>query len=251
MTFPCPHCNRELSDKRSLRRHQYLIHKIEPERPTLICNQCNFKNQTLLGLTGHSRSRHGGKKVESVCIYCNHCFMSKENFVQPLKNRHGLPVWAKDATTQSESPNHIGPSQARMLEREPPKQGASLSKPVQSAFNGDVEVYNIKPTMEIDLLAYLTSVKPEIDEILQNKTSHGAHKVQLTAELKLMKPRIDEEDEHTTIFAKADMKTVYYDGLSEDEFFTLVQQMICVLNCFSSNGSGWVLEKINNLELKL
>ena len=66
-----------------------------------------------------------------------------------------------------------------------------------------------------------------------------------------MKPRIDEEDEHTTISAKTDMKTVYYDGLSEDEFFTMVQQTICVLNCFSSNGSGWVLEKINNSELKI
>ena len=230
MIFPCPHCNREFSDKRSLRRHLYLIHKIEPERPTLICNQCNFKNQTLLGLTGHCRSRHGVKKAESVCIYCNHCFMSKENFIQHMKNRHGLPVWAIDATTQSESPNQAGPSRARMLEREPPKQGASLSKPPQSAFNGDVKVYNIKPTMEIDLLAYLTSVKPEIDEIVQNKTNHGAHKVQLTAELKLMKPRIDEEDEHTTMFAKTDLKTVYYDGLSEDEFFTMVQQMICVLN---------------------
>ena len=76
-----------------------------------------------------------------------------------MKNRHGLPVWATDATTQSESPNQAGPSRARMTEREPPKQGASLSKPVQSAFNGDVEVYNIKPTMEIDLLAYLNSVK--------------------------------------------------------------------------------------------
>ena len=89
--------------------------------------------------------------------------MSKENFVQHMKNRHGLPVWANDAKTQSKSPNQVGPSRARMLERGPPKQGASLSKPVQSAFNGDVEVYNIKPTMEIDRLAHLTSVKPEID----------------------------------------------------------------------------------------
>ena len=126
-----------------------------------------------------------------------------------------------------------------------------MSKLVESAFNGGVEVYNIKPTMEIDLLTYLNSVNAEIDEIVQNKTNHGAHKVQLTAELKFLNRRVDKEDEHTTIFAKTDMKTVYYDGLSEDEFFTMVQQMICVLNCFLSNGSGWVLGKISNLELKI
>ena len=124
------------------------------------------------------------------------------------------------------------------------------SKFAKTAFNGDVEVYNIKPKMEIDLLSYLTSVKPAIDEIVQNKTSHWAHKVQLTEELKLLKPRVDEEDEHKTIFAKKVSKTVYYDVLFKIQFFTMDQQMICVLNCFSSNGSGWVLEKINNLELK-
>ena len=94
-------------------------------------------------------------------------------------------------------------------------------------------------------------MKPEIDEILLNKTSHGAQKVQLTAELKLLKPRVDDEDKHITIFAKTDMKTVYYDGLSEEEFFTMAQQMICALNCFASNGSGWVLQKNINLELKV
>ena len=116
-----------------------------------------------------------------------------------------------------------------MLEREPPKQGDNLSKPLQSAFNGDVEFYNIKSAMEIDLLAYLTSVKPDIDEIGENKTRHEAHKTQLTAELKLMKSRVDEADKHTTIFAKTDLKTVYYDGLSEDEFS----------RCFSKLFASW------------
>ena len=99
--------------------------------------------------------------------------------------------------------------------------------------------------MEIDLLAYLISLKPEV----QNKTSRGSVKLQLTAELKLMKPRVDEEDdEQKTVFAKTDMKTVYYDCLSEDEFFTIVQQIICVLNCFSSIGCRWVLEKKKQFE---
>ena len=95
--------------------------------------------------------------------------------------------------------------------------------------------------MEIDLLAYLISLKPEV----QNKTSRGSVKLQLTAELKLMKSRVDEEDDEQ----KTDMKTVYYDCLSEDEFFPMVQQIICVLNCFSSIGSRWVLEKLNKLNI--
>ena len=72
-----------------------------------------------------------------------------------MKNRQGVPVLATDATTQSESANQTGPSRARVLERKPPRQGDSLSKSVQSAFNSGVEVYNIKPTNEFDLLAYL------------------------------------------------------------------------------------------------
>ena len=134
--------------------------------------------------------------------------MSKDNFAQHMRNRHGLPVWDTNEATEPESPNQAGPSRGRMFERAPPRQRDSWPKPVHSAFNGGVEIYNIKPTLEIDLLAYLNSVKPEIDEILLNKTSHGAQKVQLTAELKLLKPRVDDEDEHITICAKTDMKTV-------------------------------------------
>ena len=126
--------------KRSLRRHLFLIHKIESERPTLICNQCNFKSQTLLGMTGHCRSRHGGKTVENVCIYCNHCFMSKDNFAQHMRNRHGLPVWDTNEATEIESPNQAGPSRSRKIERAPPRQRGSSPKPVQSAFNGGVEI---------------------------------------------------------------------------------------------------------------
>ena len=98
-----------------------------------------------------------------------------------MRNRHGLPVWDTNEATEPESPNQAGPSRGGMFERAPPRQRDSWPKPVHSAFNGGVEIYNIKPTLEIDLLAYLNSVKPGIDEILLNKTSHGAQKVQLTA----------------------------------------------------------------------
>ena len=88
-------------------------------------------------------------------------------------------------------------------------------------------------------------MKPEIEDghyIVQNKTSHGAHKIHLTAELKLLKQRVD-EDEHTTIFANTDLKTVDYDNLFEDKFFAMTQQKTCDLskrsvNCFSLNGNG-------------
>ena len=66
-----------------------------------------------------------------------------------------------------------------------------------------------------------------------------------------MKPEVDDEDEHVTIFAKNDLKSVYHDGLSEEELFTMAQQMICVLICCASNESGWVLEKMINLQFKV
>ena len=105
--------------------------------------------------------------------------------------------------------------------------------------------------MEIDLLAYVISVKPEIDEIQLKKTSQEAQKAQLRAEFKLLKPGVDDEDERVTFFAENDMKSVYHDGLSEEELFTMAQQMICALICFASNESGWVLEKMINLQFKL
>ena len=68
--------------------------------------------------------------------------MSKENFVQHMKNRQGIPIYSTDRTTQTLSPKQAGPSQAGVLEREPPRQGESSSKLVHSAFSGGFNLQN-------------------------------------------------------------------------------------------------------------
>ena len=47
------------------------------------------------------------------------------------------------------------------------------------------------------------------------------------------------------------MTTVHLDGLSNEDFFKMLSKMLNILFMFSSQGSGWILRKVNRLEIKI
>ena len=47
------------------------------------------------------------------------------------------------------------------------------------------------------------------------------------------------------------MKTVYLDELSNEDFLKMLSKMLNILFMFSSQGSGWILGKVNRLEIKI
>ena len=47
------------------------------------------------------------------------------------------------------------------------------------------------------------------------------------------------------------MTTVYLDGISNEDFFKMLSKMLNILFMFSSQGSGWILRKVNRLEIKI
>ena len=61
----------------------------------------------------------------------------------------------------------------------------------------------------------------------------------------------DNEGQAIEIFASSGMTTVYFDGLSNDDFFKMLSKMLDILFMFSSQGSGWILRKVNRLEIKI
>ena len=47
------------------------------------------------------------------------------------------------------------------------------------------------------------------------------------------------------------MQRVDFTGLSKSCFAGMVEQMLLALNIFASHGSGWAVDSIENIELKL
>ncbi len=145
-----------------------------------------------------------------------------------MSEEHGLPIWTE---TRDEN---------------------SYIKPTHTAFNGSLRFYDLPVNEEeIDLLELLIRRKEEIESIIDLNVSQGPHKVQFVAEVVLKKPIADsEEDERIRIFANSSMTPVFADGLSDDQFFTMTEQMILVIHNFASHGSGWILETIDRLTIK-
>ena len=88
-----------------------------------------------------------------------------------------------------------------------------------------------------------------ITDLINSEVSNAAKKVQFVVSLDLYKERNenDNEEQAIEIFASSEMTTVYLDGLSNEDFF----KMLNILLMFSSQGSGWILRKVNRLEIKI
>ena len=217
MTQPCEICAKELADKRSLRRHKQRVHGVQPEFPAMECSTCGFETHKILIMNQHTRRERGGE-LQNQCAYCTVVFNNQSNFHKHLKNAHGLPVWNRG-------------------------QSNNQAVPVQSAIRGALEIYEIEGNDHTDVLSFMNSSMYHINELLRQKTLEGPQKVQLSLSITLTKG-INEEEKHVTIYANAEMKIVYTDGLSEEQFFESVQHIVNVVSMYATSGSGWIIEKV-------
>ncbi len=128
------------------------------------------------------------------------------------------------------------------------------SPPVQSGFSGQLQVFQIPAGKNnIDLLEFMVSQRKNIEALVLDKVQAYPQKVQFIAHIDLMKPApLDEsEEKETTVYANSEMTTVYSDGLTDDQFFDMVEKMLSVLFIFASGGSGWVVSQINHVDVKM
>lgn len=215
------------------------VHKVSPTHKTYDCAECNYKTEKLTNLSSHMQYQHVGSSLRH-CIYCNCCFASDVSYIDHMNSQHGLPVW--------------GPE----VERVEP-----YIQPKQRVFNGSCKIYDFSVgDNEIDLLCFLRSKKDEIDNILRWNTQSSPQKVQFCAELELVKPSLarnqrfedpsnPSEEDSTPLFVNSRMVYVDFGGLDNDAFFTMIEQMLLTLFNFGSHGSGWMLSKIRNVEMRL
>ena len=60
-----------------------------------------------------------------------------------------------------------------------------------------------------------------------------------------------EYDESITIYTNSNIVPVYYAGLTDEQYITLVHQILKTVNSFASNGSGWIINKIDRIVLNV
>ena len=55
--------------------------------------------------------------------------------------------------------------------------------------------------------------------------------------------------ERTMLFLNTKTLTVYFEGIAGDQFLELIEHMINQVNSFSSHGSGWMIDRIEKLQI--
>lgn len=221
--FPCQICLKEFKNKSSLTRHERAFHKLSSRQSLFNCNECSVSLTSLALISKHCETDHGSR-VAKFCIYCNTVFISLQSYFNHVHEMHGLP---------------------------PSVLSQSCVQPSASACSGALNVYNLPiDDQEVDLLHYMISQRTTIFEIISQNVRNNAYKVQFSAVVSLIKPDGNDE-KHLDVFLNTNMVPVFFDGLSDENFLDMAQQMISTLNVFATYGSGWIVEKIRKFAMNM
>ena len=101
--------------------------------------------------------------------------------------------------------------------------------------------------------------KSDIQSLILDRICNGPCKVQFLAKLTLIKHATvvsnqsvqQPEDERVEIFANSMLTPLYANGLSDELFLEILGKMEAVFQNFSAHGSGWVLQRVNELYIKI
>ena len=226
MVVQCTECSSQLSDRRALNKHLQRKHNIYPKVPTFGCFQCSQEEKSLPSLRKHSLLTHQ-QPILKICYTSRIGFQSKLEYANHVSNQHGLPIYDMDL-------NEI-----------------HNSTPTLSSINGGVNYYEFEPqSNDIDIMEYLYKKRDEISDIVRKHTNHYPQKLQLTVEMTLQKPS-DNEPERVSVYFNTSTVVVYYEGISDETYEELVDNIVSKLVTFSSYGSGWQLLQIDKVTLKL
>ena len=93
--------------------------------------------------------------------------------------------------------------------------------------------------------------KNQKQNLIREKCCNGPKKFQLTTELKLVEPKVDDDSQETiTIYTNTKLQPVYFYEITDNDYYHLMEQLTSALFTFASQGNGWILSNIKNLFVK-
>ena len=224
----CHICEKSFSNKSNLYRHLRNVHGESSVQVRVHnCAQCSYSCSTQSDMKSHIQTVH--KKEENLCVYCGEMFPTLKGFNTHLRVDHSLPTISVSRVKRS----HL---------------------PEKSAFNGTAETFFLSAKEDdFDFLQFMIERKSVIKEIVDESLERESRKLQFSSNLVVEKPSLVAEDRRELpIYVNSKLETVYLgDGLSDETFCRMLDQMLTSLVTFTTHGSGWVFKKIIGLNIRL
>ena len=218
----CVLCGLSFASKTLLKKHEESVHNIKQHNQSFECSTCGYESTSLFTQDVHYRNVHATNLLHC-CIYCSKTFSSHSLFEEHTIQGHGLPTADSSITLAAH----------------------------ESAFGGTLRSFILAGSPQSDLLDYMVTNEPEITSLVNTVCQNKAQKVRFVASVELYKPYNQEEQQKSIeIFTNSNTEIIYAVGMSRETFLNMVNRMILSVINFASNGSGWVVKAIHQLEVK-
>ena len=229
--FPCPDCRDNFQTKRLLFKHIRAVHKKEPSLWSFSCGHCEVTCTSSKNLIRHLRNIHKFNNS----IQCNACpkIFGNESYLHAHKSREHPVVSSSTMTTTTEV-NWASIPQ--------------VSKTVL-ALNSHFKILRLDvQTESVDPLAFIWSNRANIGLLIdQEITNQGIFRVGLCLQVVLSKPCTEETI--SPHFSSRLVRAV--ESIDNADLDELIDQVLRQLNVFCSGGSGWILEQLSSLDIKI
>ena len=223
---------------------------------TFNCDECSKKYNKKQKLLQHMEKEHNTKYEKTAdyeCGQCNKKFTQSRNLIQRLKRVHRCRNYAKcKHCTQiygdsSSCARHEEDAHGTHTEV-PEKIECSLELQEKKANGKFFQSFRIQADSQIDVFTSVTEHLEDIKLLVRNKIAElGPLKIQLSVFLQMLKPT---DDTKVGCHANTKSKTLTTE-LSDDEILEMVHQLNNSIQIVSTGGSGFVVQKINHLDINI
>ena len=225
-TFNCDECSKKYNKKQKLLQHMEKEHNTKYEKTAHYeCGQCNKKFTQSRNLIQHSKTVHGCQTYTK-CKQCTHIYGDTSSCARHEADAHGA---------HTEVPEKV----KSKIEQQKAKH--AIEKFIQSL--------RLESDNQIDVFNFVRAERMEdLKLFVRNKIAEiGPLKIQLSVFVQMLKPTDD-----TKAGCHANTKSkVLTTELSDDEIFEMVDQMNNSIQIFSTGGSGFVVQKIDHLDINI
>ena len=253
MAYTCKYCSTNFSEKRTLKRHIKSKHEVTNFR----CQKCEFTTTRKDKLREHTFSKHYGNKFK--CPECSEEFSRNDSLARHMKTYHPkdplapIPIdWVEEIEREEKllaEPRTPDPVVFTPAPTPTPTPAPIVTPVEKSAFNKRLVEKKWFIRGQKDILKVFMNYRERVN----NAVTRALRKHQLKIDL-VIKVRMSRQDQEGE---QQEVSQAFYGGqkliLRAEDFHEAYDESVKKIwgdfDKWLSNGSGWVLERVENLYL--
>ena len=226
--WDCSSCRTAFNTRRDLIIHREQQHAAEPSQ-SYKCGECSGYYTTSRSLVRHLRTIHNSGRYLK-CLSCQTFFSSQQKLSDHCATNHDI--------------NNTLASRARVQNT-----GNMSVLQTRQSIRGFFKTFRFKPSSDevFDSYEYFVANELSLIGFIDSHIDSQTMKLSLCVSIDFLKPITLDK---TTSYFTSSMETVSR-KLTSEEYYSLVDQIMTQINIFCTGGSGWVIDRMKSLDVKI